>query len=91
MQQRATWKPVIIANDHVQSAIQPKTSGEGDFVGPSSPAFDFTYGLPLQDTTIGNRKSDLRFSIGVALALILPAFIGLSFYAAVHSIILMAS
>jgi hypothetical protein len=90
MQRRATWKPVIIANDHVQSLIQPKTSAEGYFVGPSSPAFDFTSGLP-QDTTLGNRRSDLRFSIGVALALILPAFIGLGFYAAVHSIILMTS
>jgi hypothetical protein len=91
MQQRATWKPVIIPNDNVQSSNQRKISGEGDVVGPSTTLFTFTDGLPLQDATLGNRRSDLRFSVGVALALILPAFIGLGFYAAVHSIILMTS
>jgi hypothetical protein len=91
MQQRATWKPVIIPNDHVQSSSQREISGEGDVVGPSTTLFTFTDGLPLREATLGNRRSDLRFSIGVALALILPAFIGLGFYAAVHSIILMAS
>jgi hypothetical protein len=89
MQQRATWKPVIIANDLVQSSSQRKISRDGDFVGPSTTLFILTDGLPLREATLGNRRSDLRFSVGVALALILPAFIGLGFYAAVHSIILL--
>jgi hypothetical protein len=93
MQQRASWKPVIIANVRVQSSSQWKISGEEDVVGPSSPAFDFTHadGLPLQDAKLRNRRSDLGFSVAVSLAFILPAFIGLGLYAAVHSIILMAS
>ena len=91
MQRRATWKPVIIPNDHVQSSSQRKISGEGDVVGPSTTLFTLTDGLLLRDATLGNRRSDLRFSVGVALAFILPVFIGLGLYAAVHSIILMTS
>jgi hypothetical protein len=93
MQQRASWKPVIIANVRVQSSSQWKISGEEDVVGSSGPAFDFTHadGLPLQDTKLRNGRSDLGFSVAVSLAFILPAFIGLGLYAAVHSIILMAS
>jgi hypothetical protein len=90
MQQRA-WKPVIIPNDHVQSSSQRKIGGEVDVVEPSTTLLILTDGLPLREATLGNRRSDLRFSVGVALAFILPAFLGLGLYAAVHSIILMPS
>jgi len=91
---RASWKPVIVSSDDALSAIE-ETNREFELVGPKDSALLLTFANGLQDEAlhIGDhvRKGDLRFSVGVALALILPAFLGLGFYAAVHSIILMAS
>jgi hypothetical protein len=64
------------------------------------PAFSALYVTyvdgPFEDTTKVldrkvQRRADLRFAIGVALALALPAVIGLGVFVAAESIILRAS
>lgn len=66
------------------------------FAAPSFSALHVTYVEgSLEDTTKVDQKiqrlADLRFAIGVALALALPAVIGLGVYVAAESLILRAS
>jgi hypothetical protein len=88
MQQRA-WKPVIVSDD--------LNSRKNDIGGPSATNLHLGYPneLPLKTTTPefedDNRRGDLRFSVAVALAFALPAFLSFGFYAAVHSLLLMAA
>jgi hypothetical protein len=69
----STWTPVIISNRGDQTNGHANVSKADDWE------------LAPEDTTkILDRKiqrrADLRFAIGVALALALPAFIGLAVY-----------
>jgi hypothetical protein len=88
-QRRSNWTPVIVSNfgnpaddsfgSQASSALHPAyTDG---FLGEASNHFD-----PKTQ-----RRADLRFSIGVALALAQPALIGFGIYEAAKSIVLIAS
>jgi hypothetical protein len=88
-QRRSNWTPVIVSNfgnpadeifgGQASSALHPAhTDG---FLGEASNDF-----YPKTE-----RQADLRFSIGVALALALPALIGFGIYEAARSIVLIAS
>ena len=88
-QRRSNWTPVIVSNfgnpaddsfaSQASSALHPAyTDG---FLVEASSHFD-----PKTQ-----RRADLRFSIGVALALALPALIGFGIYEAAKSIVLIAS
>jgi hypothetical protein len=62
--------------------------GEDQLLGPSGSSFANADAVNTGDQ---DRRGDLRFAVGVALALILPGFLGFGFYEAIHSIILMAN
>jgi hypothetical protein len=87
-QRRSNWTPVIVSNfgnpadeifgSQAATALHPAyTDG-------------FLEGSNLIDLK-AQRQADLRFSIGAALALALPAVIGFGLYEAAKSIVLMAS
>jgi len=95
-QRHANWTPVIVSNGGDQTEVQTKVSKADDW-GPARSvlhvkSFDL---LPEDTTTILDRKiqrrADLRFAICVALALALPAFIGLGVYVAAEFLLLRAS
>jgi hypothetical protein len=90
MRQQAIFKPVIVSKDYVRSASGIIVNREDDTGGASASTL-LICPIP-QDMSSEPRKNkgDVRFSMGVALAFALPAFLSLSFYAAVHSIILIA-
>ncbi len=85
-QRQSNWIPVIVSNPGNQT-------GDDKIV----PAFYVAYvNGSLEGTTKVlnqkiDRRADLRFALGVALALALPAFIGFVVYMAAESLILMAS
>ena len=88
-QRRSNWTPVIVSNfgnpaDEIlgsQAAAALHPACTDGFRGEASSHFD-----PKAE-----RQADLRFSIGVALALALPAVIGFGIYEAARSIVLIAS
>ena len=91
-QQRPKWTPVIVSNRNLRNEGETQVS-----LADEGPAF-FALQPPyvdgsVEDTTkvLDQRRADLRFSIGVALALALPAVIGFGIYEAVKSIVLIAS
>ena len=94
MQQRPKWTPVIVSNRDLRNEGETQVSLANDGIpGPAFSALYVTYvDGSLEDTTkVAQRRADLRFAIAVALALALPAVIGLGVYMAAESIILTAS
>jgi hypothetical protein len=95
-QRHSKWTPVIVSNCGDQTEGQIKVS-EADDRGPagSVPYVRYFDDLPEDITKISDRKiqrrADLRFTIGVALALALPAFIALGVYVAAEFLLLRAS
>jgi hypothetical protein len=87
MRRRTNWTPVIVSN------CDPKVSLADGAI--ARPPFSTSHVASSDPTKVLDQKiqhrSDVRFSIGVALALALPAFIGLGIYIAAESIILRAS
>lgn len=98
MQQRANWIPVIVSNRDLRTEGVTNENPAGEVISvPTCSAFHITcLDGSFVDTTkvldrTNKRRTDLRFAVGVALALALPAFIGLGVYIAAESIILRAS
>jgi hypothetical protein len=92
-QRRSNWTPVIVSNGDLRNESDTQVSLANDAIaGPAFTAPYVTYvDGSLENTTVLNqRQADLRFAIGVALALVLPAVIGLGVFAAAESIILIA-
>jgi hypothetical protein len=84
MQRRANWNPIIVDADHGAEGWTKATGTDGD-VGVS------TNSTCLSDRSLdwqNQRRSDLRFSIGVAIALALPAILALGFYEVAEAIML---
>lgn len=79
MQQRANWNPVVV------STADLGTEGQTQDVPPVPSAVEVS--SPLADWQHQHR-SDLRFSVGVAIALALPVFIALGFYEVAEAIML---
>jgi hypothetical protein len=84
-QRHSNWTPVIVSNCGDQTEGQTKVSKAADDCGAACSVLLVRYfdGLPENTTKILDRKmrrADFRFAIGVALALALPAFIGLGVY-----------
>ena len=97
MQRRANWTPVIVSNRDVWTEGDTKVSQADAAV--ADPTFQ---ALPPLDVgglsenvksldQKNQRQADLRFAIGVAIALGLPVLIGLGVYVAAASITLIAS
>jgi hypothetical protein len=83
-QRRSSWTPVIVSNLGNQAE---------DAFGRQSSALRDTYidEFPEGASKTTQRQADLRFSIGVALALALPAVIGFGIYEAAKSIVFIES
>ncbi len=97
-QRRSSWTPVIVSNRGNRTEGDKKVRLAHDAIAaPAFSALHVTYveGSLENTTKVLDQKSqgraDLRFAIGIALALALPALIGLGFYVAAESIILRAS
>jgi hypothetical protein len=73
MQQRANWNPVIVSS--------ADSGTEGALLSASEAS------SPLPDCQ-HQRRSDLHFSMGVGIALALPAVIALGFYEVAEAIML---
>jgi hypothetical protein len=85
MQRRANWNPAIVSNAGLKTESQNPASVANDAIAvPITSALNASY--PPLDWQ-NQRRSDLRFSIGVAIALV-PAFIALGFSAVAESIML---
>jgi hypothetical protein len=98
MQRQANWTPVIVSNRDFRTEGETQVSLADDAIeGPALSALHVTrVDGSLEDATQVldekiQRRADLRFAIGVALALALPAFVGLGVYVVAESIILIAS
>lgn len=96
MQRRANWTPRVVSNRDGRTDGETKVDQADDPIGGWS-ALYVTYlcgssenMTKVLDRSI-QRRGDVRFAIGVALALALPALIGLGVYVAAESIILRAS
>jgi hypothetical protein len=77
LQRRSNWTPAIVSNRDTEVRLV-----ENIVAKPC---------VTSQDNQKIQHHGDILFSIGVALALALPAFIGLGIYIAAESIILRAS
>jgi hypothetical protein len=86
MQRQANWNPVIISSSDLGTGGQTQASAPNEAIpGPAVSALSVSY--PALDWQ-SQRRSDLHFSIGVAIALALPAILALGFYAVAESIML---
>jgi hypothetical protein len=97
-QRRSSWTPVIVSTCANQTEGDKEVRQAPDaFAAAAFSALHVTYVEgALDDTTMVldqkiQRRADLRFAIGIALALALPAVIGLGVYVAAESLILRAS
>ena len=99
MHRRANWTPVIISNSDLRIKGEKQVSPANDLVaGPAVSTLSYVTSADgsSEDTQKvldhkTQRRADLRFAIGVVVALALPAVMGLGVYVAVESIILIAS
>jgi hypothetical protein len=93
-QRHSKWTPAIVSNCGDQTECQVK---EADDRAPTGSVLHVGYfdDSPEDITKILDRRiqrgGDLRFTIGVALALALPAFIGLGVYVAAEFLLVSAS
>jgi hypothetical protein len=93
-QRRSNWIPVIVSSN-CDTEHETKISQADDFIGKLAfSEFHVTdvddvlsEGTPKGLDPKTQRRADLRFAIGVAIALALPAFIGFGLYVAAGSII----
>jgi hypothetical protein len=83
MHQRSNWTPAIVSNRDTKVADDVTDGAPGS-------ALHFASSAASMDQKIQHR-ADVRFAIGVALAMALPAIIGFGIYVAAESIILRAS
>jgi hypothetical protein len=96
MQRRANWTPTIVSSSDGRTDGETKVDQADDPIGGMS-ALHVTYLYGSSEDVAklldrkNQRRADIRFAIGVVLALALPAFIGLGIYIAAESIILRAS
>jgi hypothetical protein len=96
-QRHSNWMPVIVSNRGDQTEGQTKVSKADDWRPACSVSHVryFDDGLPEDTTKILDqkiqRRADLRFAIGVALVLALPAFIALGVYVAAEFLLRRAS
>jgi hypothetical protein len=98
MKRRANWTPVVVSNALPQKK-GGKTSAAGDAFAVS--AREASHVTHVADPLPGNttetfdqqkqRRADLRFSMGVALAFALPVIIALTVYLTAGSILLKAA
>jgi hypothetical protein len=93
-QPRSNWTPVIVSKEIVSNFGNPADEIFGSQASSAlHPAY--TDGFLGEASNLidlrAQRQADLRFSIGVALALALPAVIGFGIYEAAKSIVLIAS
>jgi len=96
VQRRANWTPLIVSNRDDRTDGETNFDQADDSIGGGLALhLTYLYGSSENMTNVLDReiqrRADVRFAIGVALALALPAFIGLGLYAAAESIILRAS
>ncbi len=89
-QRRSSWTPVIVSNRGSREVRQA-------YDAIAAPAFISLHVTSvdgsLEDTgrsAYSARRADLRFSVGVAIALAFPALISLGIYAAAEFLILKA-
>jgi hypothetical protein len=94
MQRRSNWTPAIVSN-RVDRETKLREA-DGAIPGPALSALNVTY---IDDTDRSSedrsklvdrkiqRQADLRFTIGVALALALPVLIGMGIYIATSAIL----
>jgi hypothetical protein len=96
MQRRANWTPTIVSSRDGRTDGETKVDQADDPIGGMS-ALQVTYLYGSSEDVAkvldrkNQRRADVRFAIGVVLALALPALIGLGIYIAAESIILRAS
>jgi hypothetical protein len=76
MQRRPNWKPVIVASGH---RAENGKIGKGETISHAAEVFTWVNG----PTGGEDRLGDIRFTIGAALVLGLPALIGAGLYLAV--------
>jgi hypothetical protein len=86
MQRQANWNLVIVSSSDLGTGGHRQASAPNDAIaGPAISALSGSY--PPLDWQ-NQHRSDLRFSIGVAIGLALPAILALGFYAVAESIML---
>lgn len=76
MQRRPNWKPVIVPSGY---RAENGKIGKGETISHAAEVFTWVNGPTEREDRLG----DIRFTIGVALALGLPALIGAVLYLAV--------
>lgn len=91
MRPRSNWTPVVVSNRADRKPGAKDSLGDVAAPGPDFTALHVTYlnngdelsagGSNAVDRTI-QRQADLRFAIGVAIALALPVLIGIGVYIA---------
>jgi hypothetical protein len=96
MQRPESWTPTFVSNRGDRTDGETKVDQADDPTGGMSTLHvTYLYGSSEDVAKVLDRKNqrraDIRFAIGVALALALPAFIGLGIYIAAESIILRAT
>ena len=85
-QRERSWTPVIVSNAGNQSRDN-KLVCAFDVLDVDESSEETTTDLKQKF----QRRADLRFALGIALALALPAFIGFGIYMAAESLIILAS
>ncbi len=96
-QRQSSWIPVIVSNRGNQTGGDKMVRQAHDAIAAPLAALYVTYvdGSLEETTKVSNqkieRRADLRFALGIALALALPAFIGFGVYVVAESLILTAS
>jgi len=93
MRRQANWTPVIVSNRDLREG-ETRAARADDVVAaaPTLSALYVTYADPFWDdsTKVLGRRADLRFAAGVAVALALPAIIGLGVYVTAETIMRLA-
>ena len=97
-QRRSSWTPVIVSNRGDQTEGDKEVRQTYDAcAAPSFSALHVTFVEGSSEDTTKvldqkiQRRADLHFTIGIVLALALPAVLGLGVYLAAESLILSAS
>ena len=83
-QRERSWTPVIVSNAGNQNR-DDKLVCAFDVLDVDESSEETALKQKFQ------RRADLRFALGIALALALPAFIGFGIYMAAESLIILAS
>jgi hypothetical protein len=98
MKRRANWTPVVVSNPLPQKKGGQTSTADDAFAVSALAASHLTHiaDPPPGDTTETfdqqkQRRADLRFSIGVAIAFALPVIIALTVYLTAGSILLKAA